>query len=745
MELVYSERTMNTRNLLVLALMALCHADAQTANARTEIVLHNFVAPAQGATPAAALAHDSANNLYGTTLGGGAYGEGTAFKISASGQHSLLHSFSGGADGANPQGGITVDGAGNLYGTAGYGGTYNAGVIYKITPAGEFSILYNFTGAADGAGPNSTLSFGSAGDIYGTTSGGGAGSGVVYKLDPAGQQTVLHTFTGGLDGGYPQGRVTLDTAGNLYGTATEGGASFSGVVYQIDPRGEQTILHNFTGGADGGYPTAGVVLDPAGNLFGTALFGGSNYGGVIYKITPAAVQSVIFNFDFVPDGSSPQAGVVLDSEGNFYGTTSEGGPEFTAYGVVYKVTPAGQETVLYSFPGGSSGEVPLAGVIRDAAGNLYGTTIDGGAGYGVVYRISPTGQETVLFTFPGVTDGLYPYDTLARDSQGNLYGTTYSGGVAGDGAVFQVSPSGVETVLHSFAGGSDGATPYAGVALDSGGNLYGTTESGGAENSGIVYKVNAAGEESVLYSFTGGPDGGVPYAGVVLDAAGNMYGAASFGGAFYGGVVYKLTSTGHETVLYNFTGGADGGSPYGTPTLDKAGNVYGTTPSGGSSFSGVVYQVDPAGIETVLYNFTGGADGGRPQGGVVFDRAGNLYGTTPEGGLGFGTVYKVEPTGVETVLYAFTGGADGGDPQSGVVLDKEGNMYGAAPLGNLGFGVVFKVTPTGEESVLYSFSYLDPGSNPDGGVILDAAGNLYGTTNDGGKRGGGVVFVLPVK
>ena len=250
--------------------------------------------------------------------------------------------------------------------------------------------------------------------------------------------------------------------------------------------------------------------------------------------------------------------------------------------------------MLYSFSGGADGGNPVAGVIRDSAGNLYGTTLNGGAAYvGVVYKVDTSGHETVLYTFTGGADGSHPYAGVMRDSSGSLYGTTAWGGVANQGVVYKLSATGRQTVLYGFTGGPDGGWPYAGVILDSAGNLYGTTTYGGAAGNGVVYTIDTSGHETVLYSFAGGTDGFFPYAGVIRDSAGNFYGTTADGGPTNEGIVYKLDATGHETVMYGFASGADGGNPHGGVIRDSAGNLYGTTCNGGTESSGVVFKITP--------------------------------------------------------------------------------------------------------------------------------------------------------
>ena len=356
------------------------------------------------------------------------------------------------------------------------------------------------------------------------------------------------------------------------------------------------------------------------------------------------------------------------------------------------------ETALYTFTGGFDGGYPAATLISDANGNLYGTTFAGGASdFGVVFKVSPKGKETVLYSFctqANCADGAHPRaGGLISDAKGNLYGTAYYGGASGYGVVYKVSPERNETVLYSFTGGTDGANPYAGVISDAKGRLYGTTSYGGAFGKGVVFKVSPKGEETVLYNFTGGSDGANPTAGVISDAKGNLYGTTSYGGAFGYGVVYKVSPERNETVLYSFTGGTDGANPYAGVISDAKGNLYGTTPFGGAYDHGVMYKVSPEHKETVLHSFTGGADGDNPYAGLIFDAEGNLYGTT----FSFeGVVFKVNPKDKETVLYSFTGGTDGGYPYAGVIFDAKGNLYGTTYYGGIdqglrGYGVVYKI------------------------------------------------------
>jgi uncharacterized repeat protein (TIGR03803 family) len=732
------------RVVLTFAALGLASMQAQTFS---ETVLHNFASPPKVAIPGAGAIRDSAGNLYGTTEQGGAANAGTVFELSPAGKPTVLYSFTGGADGKAPQAGVIRDASDNLYGTTNAGGADGYGVVFKVSTAGKETVLYSFTGGADGSGPKAGVVRDSSGNFYGTTSSGGAShAGVVYKLSPAGQETVLYAFTGQNDGSGPQA-IIRDSLGNLYGTTSDGGSGFSGVVFKVDTAGTETVLYAFQDAHDGGYPNSGLAVDSSGNLYGTTNEGGSLFEGVAFEVTVASGLVILHTFTGGTDGGYPEAGLTMDSEGNVYGTTSGGGLKsgYAGYGVVFKLNIASQqETVLYTFPGGANGGAPNTGVILDSAGNVYGTAQEGTALLGVVYTVDTAGTETVLYGFAGAADGNSPQASLIRDSNGNLYGTTYVGGPANRGVVFKITAAGKEKVLYAFTGGDDGGYPLGGLVRDSAGNLYGTTLGGGTAGAGVVYKLTAAGVESVLYSFKGGADGSEPTGSLVRDAAANFYGTTEHGGTgncFSGcGVVFKLSAAGVETLLYTFTG-TGGAYPMSGVIRDAAGNLYGTTDSGGTNH-GVVFEINAAGQESTLYTFTGGADGGQPYGGLVRDSAGNLYGTTQTGGSSFyGTVYKVTPAGEESVLYPFTGKADGGFPYGNLIRDAHGDLYGTTQLGGEA-GVVFELSSTGQESVLYSFTGGADGGRPYAGVIADSAGNLYGTAFTGGSEQSGVVFKL---
>lgn len=350
--------------------------------------------------------------------------------------------------------------------------------------------------------------------------------------------------------------------------------------------------------------------------------------------------SVLTTFD--ASGQSPVAPLIQGTDGNFYGTSSQGGAANA--GTVFQLTPAGTFTPLYAFTGGADGGYPYAGLMQGTDGNFYGTTSQGGAaGAGTVFQLTPAGTLTVLYAFTGGADGGYPYAGLVQGIDGNFYGTTSQGGVAGGGTVYQLTPAGDLAVVYAFSGADDGASPYAGVIQGTDGNFYGTTYQGGAFGVGTVFQLTPTGAITVLYPFTGGADGAYPYAGVIIGVDGSLYGTTSQGAANGGGSVFQLLPDGTLTTLHAFAGGAtDGAYPVGTVMQASDGNIYGTTFFGGSADSGTVFQVTSTGAFTLLYAFTGAEDGAYPYAGVVQASDGNIYGVSAFGGaFGGGTAFRL--------------------------------------------------------------------------------------------------------
>ena len=368
-----------------------------------------------------------------------------------------------------------------------------------------------------------------------------------------------------------------------------------------------SVVHTFTGGADGGNPQAGLVAGTEGNFYGTASSGGQYGAGDVYEMSSTGTVTVLYSFTGAADGSAPTA-ALLFLDGALYGTTSAGG----AYGAgtVFEVTLAGKETVLYSFTGGADGSAPGAGLAHDASTNLYGTTFAGGTGgNGTVFELlhpkngTTPWPELVLYSFGAVGDGTNPVSGVALDKAGNLYGTTSVGGTGGYGNVYQLVPSSstpwTENILHQFQLLTDGGTPYAGIVLDHAGNLYGATTDGGQDGQdggGTIFKmsnVDGAWTFTVLYGLEGWGISG-SFRNILVASPTLIYATTHCDGANNDGTVFELKETkgvwGY-TVLYTFTGGSDGYYLFSSPVLDHKGSLYGTTRYGGTGSAGVLFKI----------------------------------------------------------------------------------------------------------------------------------------------------------
>ncbi|MGO4883066.1 MAG: choice-of-anchor tandem repeat GloVer-containing protein [Bryobacteraceae bacterium] len=360
--------------------------------------------------------------------------------------------------------------------------------------------------------------------------------------------SVIYTFTGGNDGSTPFGGLVID--GQLmYGTTASGGAHRAGTVFQLNTKSHvESPLHAFLGGrSDGAEPLAGLLRDRNGDLYGTTYGGGAHFYGTVFEFPAAGGYKVLHSFAGPPsEGKGPTGTLVIDDAGNLYGTTYAGG-ESTGYGTVFEITADGTYETGQSFS--PDGALPRAGLVIQG-GNLYGTTSGGGARQygGTVFQV---GVTSALYTFTGGADGSHPLDSLIDDGQGNLYGTTTGGGDGafglGHGVIFEVDAgTGAESVLHTFSG-PDGSSPAGSLVRDSQGNFYGTTMLGGADNYGTVFELTAGGTLQTLYSFAGGDDGARPFAGLTLDSTGNLWGATTQGGAEPApaghGTIFKVTVT----------------------------------------------------------------------------------------------------------------------------------------------------------------------------------------------------------
>ncbi len=622
----------------------------------------------------------------------------------------------------------------------------NGAFAYMLGTQVDVSTTWNISVAAETAGINCTV-----------TNQGGNGSGGVRVQQITGVAvscSAIADFTiGGTLSGLNSGaQITLEDNGSdlltvsangmfTFHTPVSQGGSYN-VTVSVQPTDElctvsQGVGSNLTANitsvavsCSAAFPIGGMLtgLTSSGGLITLQDNGGDSLGlsanGMFTFATP------------ILEGNMYNVTVAIQPFNQFCTVTGGMG---TVSGVVSNVQVACVivEQVLYSFAGGTSdGANPQASLLADSAGNLYGTTSGGGnsncnnnRGCGVVFKLAPNGSggytESILYSFATGNDGNIPEAGLIIDSAGNFYGTTLGGGTDSFGTVFKLAPNGsggfVESILYSFTDANDGG-PVAGLLIDGAGNLYGTTlgvSTGIGPGAGVVFKLAPDGSggytESVLYAFTGGSDGASSRAGLIMDSTGNLFGTTSGGGnnnCINGcGVAFKLAPNGSggytESTLYSFAGGNDGAIPQGGLILDSAGDLYGTTTAGESSNNGTVFKLAPNGsggyTESLLYSFNGSTtlDGAGPEGSLLLDSAGNLWGTTQGGGFGDGTVFKLAPNGsggyAESVVHAFSAGSDGANPQAGLIIDSTGKLYGTTSGGgnqdcNSGCGIAFEIT-----------------------------------------------------
>jgi uncharacterized repeat protein (TIGR03803 family) len=388
------------------------------------------------------------------------------------------------------------------------------------------------------------------------------------------------------------------------------------------------------------------------------------FASAIFTIGLTYGQTYAHVYDFIgagADGSSPYGAVTFDRNGNMYGTTSEGGVNFA--GDVWEITNTGTYVELYSFGNGSDGSYPYGNVVFDSNGNMYGTTAEGGAnGKGIVWEISAAGVYSDIHDFGSGTDGKFPQAGVTVDSSGNLYGTALSGGVNGFGIVWEISTTSGYLDVHDFGSGTDGRLPKGNVVFDSSGTMYGTASTGGIYSSsgGIVWKLTSGSVYSDIHDFGDGTDGQNPSASIAFDSSGNLIGTTDNGGLNSAGTIWKITSGGTYSDIHDFGVGLDGQNPTGSPTFDSHGNFFGTASNGGGAGYGMVWEISSSGTYSDVYDFQAGTDSQNPSGNVTFDGNGNMYGTATYGGAsGSGTVWELayKPTTLSLSSAIVTGGS----------------------------------------------------------------------------------------
>jgi uncharacterized repeat protein (TIGR03803 family) len=730
---------------------------------------YNFTGGDDGSAPKAALTL-SGEVLYGTASAGGSNGFGTVFSIQTGGTgFTNLYNFTGGAGGLNPQ--TTLYLTNNiLYGTTEYGGASGNGIMFALNADGPgFTNLYSFTGSDDGGNPAGGL----VGDtLYGTTVNGGTdGYGVLFAINPNGTGlTNLYSFTppnnkpseANPDGANPMANLIL-SSNVLYGTTENGGSAGNGTVFAVNTDGTGfTNLYSFTVRSDGAEPVGNVILS-GGTLYGTTQYGGESDRGTVFSINiDGSDFTILYRFTNQPDGANPVTGLTL-SGNTLYGTTEHGGNYDD--GTLFAINTDGSGyTNFYSFTGEADGGNPVSGLVL-SGNSLYGTTEFGTrSGYGTLYSIQIDGTNVMpLHEFTGSPDGGNPYGTLLLAGN-TLYGTTGGGGTSGNGAIFAINTSGTGyTNIYSFPGGNGGASyPVAGLIL-SGSTLYGTTEDGGAEYSGVVFSISTNGMNYAnVVSFEPNPglgpkinsEGANPQGGLILSGT-TLYGTAGNGGSASYGTVFSLQTDGSNFAnLHSFTNGNDGANPM--AGLLQLGNVlYGTAAYGGKSGGGTVFGLNADGSGfTTLHSFTGGSDGANPAASLIF-WSNALYGTAQNGGsLNAGTVFSLQTNGSNFLtVYTFAGGADGGNPAAALLVWSNSWLLGEAEFGGTyGFGTLFAIDlfASGQMvklggSTFYAQSFTGGGGGSYGwsGLTQDGGSLIDGTSGNGSTGNFGSAGTVP--
>jgi uncharacterized repeat protein (TIGR03803 family) len=611
----------------------------------TITTLASFTGPSTtGVQPNPGLIEDTSGNLFGTTAAGGANGNGTVFELVHGGSTiTTLASFSSAAK-QRTNGGLVEDTSGNLFGTLISGGAASAGGVFKLAKGSSTITTVASFNNTNGAIPNPGLFRDSSGNLFGTTQFGGTGStGTVFELAKgSGTITTLASFSNATSGTLSNGGLIGDASGNLFGTAQFGGAIGDGFVFEL-AKGSSTIttLDSFNG-SNGTNPMIGVIEDTSGNLFGTS-GGGTFGGGTVFELVKGSgtiTSLVSFNDTY---GANPKGNLIADTSGNLYGTTTIGGT--SGDGEVFEL-PKGSNTITtrasFNY---TNGDYAQGNLVLDSSGNLFGTTLYGGAnGDGTIFEVAQgSGTITVLASFDSSTGG--NLTTLIEDPSGNFFGTTQSGGTAGDGSIFELAKgSSTITTLASF-NGTNGSSPLGSLIEDANGNLFGTTSTGGTGDGGTVFEVSK-GSNTIRtlasFNYTNGIN---PSAGLIEDASGNFFGTTSGGGANGDGAIFELAQGSSTITTLATFNGSNGIEPDAALIADSAGDFFGTTSAGGANSNGTVLELGKGSSTiTTLASFNS-ANGANPQASVVQDTSGNLFGITESGGTyGGGALFEIVPS-----------------------------------------------------------------------------------------------------
>lgn len=722
------------KNLAWLAAVLVCSISrAHCATPLYKEVFVNFGVHNTGSFPNGRLVRANDGNFYGTSQSGGVKFGGTAFRLTPAGELSVIYPFdlSPSNFGYTPKAGFCIGADGLLYGSTSAGSCNTTGCLFKMSTKGTPTFL-QCNGAPSFSGPSSYNQLLQASD--------GTFYGAIYDTDPQTQNRVdliLHLAADGsvlfsiqMDqatmGAEPDTRFTEGTDHNIYGVTPQGGANNIGTVFRVTPAGAFTVLYTFSG-ADGNRPHSPLVQAADGNFYGTTSLGGTANLGTVFRMNPNGSLTTLLSFDGT-NGSGPQGGLTLGRNGLFYGTTNGGGP--TNEGTFYKITLQGVLTTLATFDAATTGSFPITGVVLGRDGNFYGTTESGGDYLnGTAYRVSNNGVLTKLASF-GDPEPYYPSEGVIQGNDGNFYGT------AGSGGIFKITPARQLSLLAAFDS-TTGSTASM-LAQGTDGVLRGVTRFGGANNGGAIFKCTTDGTLSSIkpLNSTIGLNGW----DFLLGKDGNFYGLSGAGGPKGGGTIFKLTNAGQVSRFASLDIAPEGGSFF-RFMQDADGNFYGTA-SQASDPTGLAFEVSASRVESTLAHFDSQDIGVEPAGGLTRGLDGNFYGTTETGGAhSSGSVFKLTPAGVLSAVHSFTL-PEGNGSLSRLLRMGDGSFFGTTIQNvnnNNSPGRIFRVTSDG---IFESWPFFDGirGSFPQGTLTLGSDGYVYGIAQEGGIAGGGVVY-----
>lgn len=702
---------------------------------------------------------------YGTASSGGAHGFGSVFRVTPAGAVETVVSFtgsSGAVPGSGPTAGLVLGADSAFYGTTSAGGAGGGaggfGTIFKVTAAGVFTKLVDFTGTtgtAKGSVPG-PLVLHADGNFYGTTAAGGAGVpgnlagfGTIFRMTPGGILTTMAEFTGSAEavkGSEPTGALAVSGT-TLYGVTRIGGASSLGTIFRVTTAGSFTALHDFTG-PNGARPNGGLFLHSNSLLYGTTEFGGTEGFGTAFSIS-TAVTPVFTSIRSFADliGSQPVGELVAADPTTLLGTVATGGA--SGWGGIYKLTTGGVFTMLATFTGESGivpGASPRAGLAADGAGHFHGVTSAGGPGnLGTVFNINAAGSYAVTAHLSPPA-GWMPSGAPVAGGAGGLLFPLAAGGSAGGGTLAAWAQGTGVSVAAAF-GGTFGSAPDGGLLLKTGA-YYGVASQGAASGRGAAFRYQPGSGLSLVNAFTS-TGGALPEGALIDGSDGALYGVGREGGTSARGTVFKVTTAGVRTRVVSFTGlagASPGSSPRGPIVLAANQNYYGVTNRGGSLDNGVLFKISPLGTYTVLAQFT--TTGPRlPAGGLMMGNDGFIYGTCSSGGTaGAGALIRLNPADDTWSVVASFDGTTAASPAGELHASADGAILGIATAP--GNGGVFRYTTAGGLQVVATFDGNNGRATADngaglvftGGLTTTPDGTIYGSAPGGGPAGGGVLF-----